>query len=289
MENQGAEREVCMGRRGSSDRPEMAVRFGEERETLILQKLAVSHALNVSDLAVMLHVAEATVRRDLARLAKAGLIRRTHGGAMLLSAETAEIPLGIRVADRKREKNLIGRLAAEMVKDGDTIFMDSSSTILHMVTHLRSRVGLTVITNGLQTALDLSGCQGIRVFATGGLLREHARSFAGTTAIESIRRYTAGKAFFSCRAVDFELGMTDTDEEEAMIRREMLTCSREGILLADHEKFGDRKPFSICRWDRIHVLVTDRVPDLPESDVPWMKTIRIVAGDTSVRGLDMGT
>lgn len=265
-----------MGRMGSSDRPEMAVRFGEVREALILQKLAIAQALGVPDLAAMLHVAEATVRRDLGRLAKMGLIRRTHGGAMLLPADTAEVPLGLRVADRKREKSLIGRLAAALVKDGDTIFLDSSSTALHMVTHLRSRVGLTVITNGLQTALDLSGCPGLRVFATGGLLREYARSFAGTAAIENIRRYTAGKAFFSCRAVDFELGMTDTDEEEAMIRREMLSCSREGILLADHAKFGDRKPFTICRWDRIHVLVTDHAPLMDDAVAARMASVRIV-------------
>lgn len=235
----------------------------------------------VSELASMLHVAEATVRRDLARLANAGLIRRTHGGAMLLSADTAEISLGMRVADRKREKNLIGRLAAGLVKDGDTIFLDSSSTTLHMVPYLRSRVGVTVITNGLQTALDLSGCQGIRVFVTGGLLREHARSFAGVAAIENIRRYTAGKVFFSCRAVDFKLGMTDTDEEEALIRREMLACSREGILLADTGKFGDRKPFTICRWDRIHVLVTDCAPVAGDADVLQLSSVRIVAGPFS--------
>jgi DeoR family transcriptional regulator of aga operon len=190
-------------------------------------------------------------------LAKAGLIRRTHGGAIPLSADEAEVPLGMRMTDRRQEKTAIAEVAAQLVQDGDTLFLDSSSTTLHMVPFLRAHKGLTIITNGLQTALELSRGAGIRVYVTGGQLRDQARSFSGIAAVESIRRYTAAHVFLSCRAVDSQFGISDNEEEEAMVRREMMACSRETVVLADSTKLGTRAPFCISRWDRVHWLVTD--------------------------------
>jgi DeoR/GlpR family transcriptional regulator of sugar metabolism len=244
---------------------EVPVRYGEERERLILRALSMSRGRSVPELAAMLHVAQATVRRDLGRLSKAGLIRRTHGGAIPLSADAVEVPLGMRMTDMRQEKTAIAEAAALLVNDGETLFLDSSSTTLHMIPFLRARKGLTIITNGLQTALELSRSSEIRVYVTGGQLREQARSFTGVSAVENIRRYTAARVFLSCRAVDSQFGLSDNEEEEAMIRREMMTCSRETVVLADHGKLGARAPFCISRWDRVHWLITDRV--LPEAFV----------------------
>lgn len=236
----------------------MEKRIADPRAEEILALLSVQTAMRVDALSERLHASPATIRRDLARLEAAGRVRRTHGGVIGLSVQTGEVPLDVRLGDRRTEKAVIGKLAAELVSDGDTLFLDSSSTTLCMVRHLRRRSNLTVVTNGLRTAQELSRLGGVRVFCTGGQLREQALSFAGPVAVDGLSRFRATRCFLSCRTLDATLGLSDTDVEEADLRRAMIACSRETVVLADHTKLDRLSPFAIAGWNQVTCLASDR-------------------------------
>ena len=129
--------------------------FTIERQQGIVNLLKAKRSLTVTELSQKFFIGEATIRRDLERLEKKGLLKRTYGGAVLLDGLDSEIPLSIREIEQKDAKDVIGHMATKFVEDGYIIIMDSSSTVLKMAPHLKGKSKLTVITNGAKTAVDL--------------------------------------------------------------------------------------------------------------------------------------
>ena len=234
--------------------------FAIERQESILNILKSSKSASVSELSRIFFIGEATIRRDLEKLEKKGLIRRTYGGAVLLEGLGTEIPLSVREAEQKDEKEAIGRNAAHQVQDGDTIIMDSSSTTLKMVPYLKGKKGLTVITNGARTAVDLGELLHIKVYCTGGSLRENSLSYIGELARRCMDSFHADKLFFSCRALSLEKGLSDSNEDEAELRRLMMKSSKKAVLLCDHTKFDQVSFCKIGDLDLVQCIVTDRKP-----------------------------
>ncbi|MGE5558441.1 MAG: DeoR/GlpR family DNA-binding transcription regulator [Bacillota bacterium] len=234
--------------------------FTIERRQEILKVLRERKSATVFDLSRKFFIGEATIRRDLEKLEKAGLLKRTYGGAVLLEGLDSEIPLSIRETEQKDAKNLIGQLASGLVQDGDIIIMDSSSSTLKMAPYLKGKSKLTVITNGAKTAVELGELLHIKVYCTGGNLRENSLSFIGELAGRCIENFYADKVFFSCRAVSREKGLTDSNENEAVLRRIMIENSRKAILLCDHTKFDQVSFCKIGDFRLINALVTDKKP-----------------------------
>ncbi len=232
----------------------------EERRNAVLKFIKDKGGANVSALSKMLFINEATIRRDLNELARLGLIKRTYGGAVPVSGPDSEIPLFVRETEFKAQKETIGLLAAQFVSDGDTIMLDSSSTTAHIIPGLIPKKGLKIVTNGAKTAILLSQLSGAKIYCTGGMLRENSLSFIGPAAASSIENLHFDSAFFSCRGVSLENGLTDLSEDEAHLRRLMIKHSKRSYLLAVSEKLGSVSFSRISGLESISGIVTEKRP-----------------------------
>ena len=235
--------------------------FTIERQKEIMSLLKDKKSVTVIDLSRKFFIGEATIRRDLDKLERMGLLKKTYGGAVLLEGLDMEIPLSVRESEQKSEKDVIGQIASSLVSDSDIIIMDSSSTTLKIVPHLKGKSSLTVITNGAKTAVELGELLHIKVYSTGGMLRENSLSYIGELSRRSIEGFFADTLFFSCRAISLEKGLTDSNESEAELRKTMIKSCRKAVLLCDNTKF-DR--ISFCRigeFDDINYIVTDKKPE----------------------------
>jgi DeoR/GlpR family transcriptional regulator of sugar metabolism len=235
--------------------------FSIERHQAILNLLNSVKSITVKELSSKLQTGEATIRRDLAKLEKSGLLKRTHGGAVLDDNIQGEIPLTVRESDKETEKKLIAGHASNLINDGEFIILDSSSTTLRMIPYLKKINNLTVMTNGAKTAVDLANLQNIKVYSTGGLLREKSLSFIGQTANFFLNDFNADLLFFSCRALSMEKGLSDFDEQEAFMRKEMMKASKKTVLLCDHSKFDETSFYRIDSVNCLDTIITDIKPN----------------------------
>lgn len=212
--------------------------FAYERKQQILDLLKIKKAISVEELCKTLYTSGATIRRDLQDLEKDGSIKRTHGGAVLLEGNSTEMPLILRETENSKQKQMISELAVKFISDGMTLFFDSSSTVTYMIRQLNAFQGLKVITNGIKTASMLSEYKNIKIYCTGGIIRDNSRSLVGQSALDFIKQFNADVCFMSCRGMSLEKGATDPNDEEAYIKREYLRNSDLRILLCDTTKIG---------------------------------------------------
>jgi len=234
--------------------------FSIERQQQIMNLLKSKKSVTVAELSQKFYIGEATIRRDMEKLEKMGLIKRTYGGAVLLEGLDSEIPFVVRETEQKDAKDAIGRIAAGLVQDGEIIVMDSSSTTLMMVPYLKGKNRLTIITNGAKIAVELGEQLHTKVYCTGGMLRENSLSYIGELARKCIDNFFADKLFFSCRAISAEKGLSDSNEEEAELRKLMIRNCKKTVLMCDHTKFDQVSFCKICDFDRIDHIITDRKP-----------------------------
>ncbi|MGI6140897.1 MAG: DeoR/GlpR family DNA-binding transcription regulator [Caldicoprobacterales bacterium] len=229
-----------------------------ERYDHICSLLREYQYLSVKRLAKLLYVSEATIRRDLKYLSDAGLIRRTFGGAALIEGMYADIPLVVRDEEHTKEKEVIAAIAAQLIKDGDVIIIDSSSTLFKLIPHLQRRTN-TVITNSPKVAMALTENPGIEVYSTGGKLRDNSISYVGRAAENMIADCNCDTMFFSSKGIDRNQ-LTDTSEDEARLKVAMMRRSKCIVAMHDSSKF-DKVAFSkICGLDKLDYLITDKDP-----------------------------
>lgn len=233
------------------------------RQSMLLEYVNKRGCASVRELAQAFFFHEATVRRDLNALARAGQINRVHGGAAAMDAMLAEIPLYVRETAFRDVKRDLARRAAALVRDGGTIFVDSSSTATMMAPFLENKKNLRIVTDGAQTCIQLSKLKNAQIFCVGGCLGGNSMCFKGSIALQNLALFHFDSAFFSCRGVTLENGLTDTSEEQACFRRLLIERSDESVLLVDHSKIGVTSFFSIAALKAIDVLITDA--ELPES------------------------
>lgn len=216
--------------------PRMA---SHDRKDLILEILRNhSRFVTVEQLSEKLFVSGATIRRDLAELEKSKLIQRTRGGAILLESISTEAPMVLRESRNEMQKQIIATIAKEYIKDGMTIFMDSSSTVFTLARNIRNIENLTVITNNLKITWLMSELKGVSVFCTGGRLKERSMSFFGHSTVQFINRLNADAAFLSAMGFTFEHGSSDASEEDYYVKRAYLSNSKNKYLLVDVSKQG---------------------------------------------------
>lgn len=230
------------------------------RHSMILDIIKKEKTVSVTELSKRLYINEATIRRDLNKLEKSGLVSRTYGGAVLAEGLDSEIPLKIREGVNAEQKIYMAKLAAEHINDGDTIFLDSSSSVEFMIPHIKSKKNLKIVTNGAKLALMLASFLNFTVYCTGGKIREHSLSYAGQLTLDALSNYNFNKAFFSCRGVCLKNGLTDINEDEATLRKIVLTKSSSSYLLADSSKIDNVSFFYISSVDKLDFIVTDKKP-----------------------------
>ncbi len=208
-----------------------------ERKNEILSILQKERSVLVADLSQKYNVTEETIRRDLDKLEKEGVIKKTYGGAVLNENTNLDLPFKIRARTNRAEKGVIAGLVTELIGEGESLVMDSSSTSLMVAKNLKSFKSLTVITNSVEIMVELSGCKGIRLICTGGVMRDSALSLGGKTAEEVLRHYHADKAIMSCKGIHMEKGISDSNEFEADLKAVMAACAKEIIWAIDSSKF----------------------------------------------------
>ena len=230
-----------------------------ERQQYIIEHLKKNKAASVAGLAKMFFIGEATIRRDLDKLEKSNLVRRTYGGAVLTEGLHTEIPISVREKEQTAAKSLIGRAAAEFVENGDILIIDSSTTTHAIIPHLKA-ANITIITNGLKTADEVGRELHIPVFCTGGKLRENSSSLVGSGAMDYLRDFSVKKLFFSCRAAAAGFGAMDNSEEEAILRRAMMERAEQSFLLCDSSKLEQKAFYRICGFESIDYIITNEQP-----------------------------
>ena len=208
-----------------------------EREALILRCMAEG-VKTVGGLVEELNVSEATVRRDLENLEQQGLLRRVHGGAELVKNPKTEPVFAEKTGLHASEKTRIAHLAEQCINDGDTIFLDASTTTFFMAKELKNHRNVTVITNSLRVVAELSGCEHVKVISVGGVLSNN-QSFVGTLAEKAIEEnYVASKIFFSSKGIAADAGILESNEAECGIKHKMIANAKEKYYLCDKSKMG---------------------------------------------------
>ena len=222
-----------------------------ERRNLILEKLQTEKRVVVSELSQLYEVSEETIRRDLDKLEKEGLATKSYGGAVINEDVSIDLPFNIRKNQNVSGKQKMAELAASLVKEGDHIFLDASTTAVFVAKALKEKERLTVITNSMEILLELSDVSGWNIISTGGVMKEGYLAFLGSRTEEAI---------LSCKALDHEWGIMESQEAFGTTKKAMIASGREKILVVDSTKF-DQTAFSVAGKLRdIDVIVTDRKP-----------------------------
>jgi DeoR/GlpR family transcriptional regulator of sugar metabolism len=213
--------------------------------------------VRVIELSEHFGVSEPTIRRDLQKLEAMGRIQRAHGGASVVEQAAPEPPIVQRIAEYNEEKRRIGEAAAQLIKDGETIFLGSGTTTLEVAKYLEGKKDLTVITNAINVAHFLAGNPQINVIITGGVLRHSELSMIGYIVEQTLKELRADKAIVSMRAVSVDEGLTNDNLLETMTDREIIRFAHEVILVADHTKFGKVATGVVAPITAVHKVVTD--------------------------------
>lgn len=229
-----------------------------ERRRKIISFLEEKSSVTVTELSRIFNITEETVRRDLEKLENEGLLKRTYGGAVAVENTNIELPFKIREVTNIEGKQLIGRTAAEYVNDGDTIALDSSTTALQVAKNIKNKKRITVITNSMNVAYELSGVKDFTVISTGGTLRPGSMSFVGRLAEEAIKKYNVDKAIISCKGIHLDRGITESNEAEAEVKKAMAEAADKVYLLIDSTKFNKISFVKMLGFEDIDILITDK-------------------------------
>ncbi len=227
-----------------------------ERYEYIVQLVNERGSIRVSELSELCQVTEETIRRDLDRLEQTGKLRRSHGGAVSVKDQQPETPYSEREIANADEKRKIAEEAVKLIQPNDRILLDASSTAWYMAQSMPD-IPLTVLTNSIKAAVELSNKEKIEVISTGGILAARSLSFVGPLAERSLDAYHVDKVFFSCKGVHLERGASESNEWQARIKYRMIKMADEAILLADSSKFGIQAFTHVADLSDIHRIITD--------------------------------
>ena len=234
------------------------------RRAKIIEELQERGKVDVSALSQLHGVSEVTIRNDLIQLEQKGMLIRTRGGALRQESVSTDFALSEKRRRYLKEKQLIGRKAAELIKNGETIIFDSGTTTMEVARNLSGYSDLTVLTNALNIAASLTGNSSCRVIMLGGLLRVKSLSLVGTQAEENLRNYSCDKLYLGVDGIDSGYGLTTPNIEEAHLNRIMIDVVKEVILVTDSSKFQRRSFAFIAPMDTVDTIVTDK--GIPEEE-----------------------
>ena len=241
---------------------EQALRGLSRRQQDITALLRETGRLGVEELASRFAVTPQTIRRDLNDLADARLITRVHGGAIIAQG-VQNLAYEARKQVARDAKRRIGEAAAALIPDNSSIFLNLGTTIEEVARAIATRVGLLVVTNNMNVALELYRNEALQVIVAGGTMRPSDGGIVGRLAADAFAQFKADVAVIGTSAIDGDGTLLDYDLREVQVSRAIIENARRVILVTDSSKFTRRAPVRIARMKEIDVLVTDRLP-LPE-------------------------
>ncbi len=249
--------------------------YQPERLERIEQSLANESRVSVAHLARVLRVSPVTIRADLTELEKRGRIVRVHGGAMAATKAAHELHFDNRAQIQHAAKLAIGKQAASLVRDGDSIFIDASTTALELARQVRERRELTVITNSIRSAEELATYPNLTVIMPGGIVRREAFSLVGMWSADLIQQFNIRCAFMGARGFTLEEGLTDVNPDEVALKRAIVGVAKQVIALIDHTKWNQVALASFCSPEQLSIIITDK------------RAPRIQVEQTRARGLQV--
>ena len=231
-----------------------------ERKNSILGLLQSDGRVVVSELAEKFDVSEETIRRDLEKLERDGLVQKSYGGAVLNENAQSDMPLAVRKRTNVIGKQKIAELVSRYVPDNSSIMLDSSSTALFIAKRIKDRKNMVVITNSLEILVELKDRKEWKIFSSGGQLGEDSLALVGSQADKMISSFHVDSAIISCKGFDINKGFTDSNDMHASTKRTMLENCEKRVLAVDSSKFN-RIAFNVVgTLSDIDVLVTDVKP-----------------------------
>jgi len=233
------------------------------RQSLLLDEVRSRGSLSVEALAEKFGVTLQTVRRDVQRLAEAGLVARFHGGVRVPSSTVENIAYRQREALHAAEKARIARAVAARVPEGCSLILNIGTTTEAIARELMGRRGLRVITNNLNVAAILSHHPDCELIVAGGVVRPRDRGIVGEAAVDFIRQFKVDIGLIGISGLESDGTLRDYDYREVTVARAIVERSREVWLAADHSKFNRPAMVEVARFDRIDVLFTDAEPPEP--------------------------
>ena len=235
-----------------------------ERQNEISNYLKKNRKATTNELSELLNVSATTIRTDLNRMEKENLLIKTHGGAVYRdpSSEATELTarpyhFHDRESENIVEKEVIASRAVQYIKDNMCIILDASSTAYTLARKLGTQNKLTVITNGIYTALELKDNPNITVILVGGIVTQQSASIEGLLGHDLLHQIHADIAFVSARGFSIEEGMTDFSIYEAELKKEFINRSAKCIALVDHTKFDSTSISSFASPDDLNLIITD--------------------------------
>lgn len=255
-------------------------KYNIERKSVVLNLLEESGKVSVNQLSDMLNVSKETIRRDLKEMEDAGLIQRTHGGAVLSESSKGvkEYPYLMREVQNYMEKDRICREAAKTIVDGDTIFIDNSSSTLNMIRHINPDYQVTVITNSIRLLLEasLTDNPNITLISLGGVFRAKNYSLTGIMANEWINNFRPNKVFLSCYGIYAGEGFTDSSIYEIDVKRLMMEKAQKVYILADSTKFGKKGVVFLSDFDKVNYIITNQEIGLEQTRLIEARGVQII-------------
>jgi DeoR/GlpR family transcriptional regulator of sugar metabolism len=230
---------------------------GDMRRNRILEMIQEDGHVKVADLGKIFKVSEVTIRQDLERLENEEIIIREHGGAYLKSIPSQVRSFSLQHRENMEQKIRIGKKAAEFIQDGDTIILDSGTTITELAKNLTNRKNLTVITNALNIAVMLGGEPSINVIMTGGEFKAPTLSLTGEKAAVFFNNLHVDKLFLATAGISLKAGLTYPSISDLIVKKAMIDAAETVYLLADSSKIGKSSLASLGAMSLIDYLITD--------------------------------
>jgi len=235
-----------------------------ELESYIQKKQSAT----LTELCEAFNVSLNTIRRDIKALLATGRVTKVYGG-ILYNRDDQVVPVNDRSAIAVEEKDQIGRLAASLVDDNETVYLDSGTTAAYMLPYLANKHNVTIVSNSFIIYNEMQRYPEMNLFSTGGLYNHKTKSFVGMSTINGLQDIRISKAFMSSTGISLELGATNNSFHEAEIKKSVIKQAQKVILMSDHSKTDTAAAICFCRLEQLFAYVTDRKP--PEEYVQFFE------------------
>lgn len=254
--------------------------FVTERRDKIIDLLHEKKRVTVKELASEIGVSEATLRADLNKMESDGLLLRTHGGAILNEEKENDTSFNVRQKRNKQEKMKIAQEALKMIEEKQCILLDASSTALELAQLIKeTTLRLTVVTTGLQTAMELKENPDITVILVGGVVTNKSTSIEGTLGIDILDSVNIDMMFTSANGFTLEKGLEDFNLYEVQLKREIVKRSSQVIALVDSSKISKSSSAVFAKLDQVNKLITDEPLDDEIENQLLLKNIEIAIAE----------
>lgn len=234
-------------------------RFSEERKQIIIDILKEKGRIVVPELCELFNTSPATIRNDLNELQKAGLLQRTHGGAILNKQVSLENTFAQDV-EHLPEKQALAKYAITLINDGDTVVIDTGTTTMELAKLMHTKKRLTIVVNDINIAAELERSCNANIVLIGGYMRRGLHCCVGPMAGAALENLKVDKAFIATNGLTID-GLSTPDMYQADIKKKMIEIADHTIVLADSSKFGNSAFQLFARLDDFDTLITDENAD----------------------------